>query len=100
VLNETLSGYRRLQEWRRNNPDHGESPHCSARLRRASRRRIMFNTTKLVLATATIVCSVLTAAAATRSHGANAQAANYNVIPGYDSQGQTVAVPNPDRRGR
>jgi hypothetical protein len=60
----------------------------------------MFNPTRLILVTAMIIGSPLAAAAATKDHAANDQVANYNVIPGYDSQGRTVAIPNPDRRGQ
>ncbi|MGC1779607.1 MAG: hypothetical protein WBB34_16850 [Xanthobacteraceae bacterium] len=60
----------------------------------------MFNTTKLVMVAAMVIGSTLAATAATKNRAANALAANYNVIPSYDSQGRTVGIPNPDRHGQ
>jgi hypothetical protein len=60
----------------------------------------MSNVTRLVLAAALVGSNALTATAATSPRAADNQVANYNVIPGYDSQGQTVAIQNPDRRAR
>jgi len=53
----------------------------------------MFNTTKLVLATAMVIGGTMAASAATKNRVADDQVANYSVIPGYDSQGQTVGIP-------
>jgi hypothetical protein len=60
----------------------------------------MFNTTKLAVAAVMIAGATISATAAAKMRPANDQASGYDVIPGYDSQGRTVSIPNPDRRGR
>jgi hypothetical protein len=53
----------------------------------------------MLLSAAFVLGALLSAAGATRSIvvAANAAAASADVIPGYDKDGQTVDVPNPDR---
>ena len=59
----------------------------------------MFTQTKIALAAALVLGASFPASAATKTFVANAaQAAANDVIPGYGSNGATVAVPNPDRR--
>jgi hypothetical protein len=59
----------------------------------------MFTKSKIVLAFALVLGATLSASAATRtSVVSNAQTAAYDAIPGYGSDGATVAIPNPDRR--
>jgi hypothetical protein len=59
----------------------------------------MFTKSKIVLAFALVLGATLSASAATRtSVASNTQAAAYDAIPGYGSDGATVAIPNPDRR--
>ncbi|MFZ0424491.1 MAG: hypothetical protein WAL80_16570 [Xanthobacteraceae bacterium] len=60
----------------------------------------MFNTAKFAIAAAIVLGATFSVSAATGNHVANVQTANNNVIPGYDSQGRTVSIPNPDRRGQ
>ena len=59
----------------------------------------MFTPTKFALAVALVLGATFSASAATKTSVANAgQVAGYDVIPGYGSNGATVAIPNPDRR--
>jgi hypothetical protein len=60
----------------------------------------MFNTTRLALAAVMVLGAAFSATADAKTRAANDQATSYDVIPGYDSQGRTVSIPNPDRRGR
>ena len=53
---------------------------------------------KVALALALLLSATLSASAATMAKASRAQSAVYDTIPGYDSNGQTVAIPNPDRR--
>ena len=62
----------------------------------------MFSTAKFALAAALVLAATLSASAATKAHAmqggqAAAQAAGYDVIPGYGKDGGRVAVPNPNR---
>lgn len=60
----------------------------------------MFTKTKMALAAAIVLGTAFSASAATDARGTQSnQAAAYNVIPGYDSQGNTVAIPDPDQSG-
>lgn len=57
--------------------------------------------TKLALSTLGIVAMLTSPALAQKPHHivrAN-QSAVYNVIPGYDQDGRTVGIPNPDQYG-
>ncbi len=57
--------------------------------------------TKLVLSALGIVAMLTSPALAQKPHRvvpAN-QSAVYNVIPGYDQDGRTVAIPDPDQYG-
>jgi hypothetical protein len=58
----------------------------------------MLTKTKLALAAALVLSATLSASAATKSHVARVdQAATYDAIPGYNRDGNTVAIPNPER---
>jgi hypothetical protein len=59
----------------------------------------MFTKTKIALSAALVLGTAVTAFAAAKPHaaGANAMAA-YNVIPGYNHDGSTVAIPDPNQR--
>lgn len=53
---------------------------------------------KIALALAVVLGTAHAASAATNARAVTApQAAAYDVIPGYDGSGTTVAIPNPDR---
>jgi hypothetical protein len=58
----------------------------------------MFNKSGIVLSTAIALGTVLATLAATQSRAvaANSTGAT-NSIPGYDKDGRTVPIPNPDR---
>jgi predicted lipoprotein len=59
----------------------------------------MFTQTKIALAVVLVLGTAFSASAATKTPAAsNAQVAAYEVMPGYGSDGATVAIPNPDRR--
>ena len=59
----------------------------------------MLPKTKMVLSFAIVLSTALSASAATAARVTQAnQAATYNMIPGYDSHGATVPIPNPDQR--
>jgi hypothetical protein len=54
--------------------------------------------TKLAFAAALVLSATLSASAATKPRVAYAdQAATYDAIPGYDKDGNTVGIPNPER---
>jgi len=58
----------------------------------------MSTAAKIALSVAIVVSSVIAASAATRHRATrDNQSAAYNVIPGYDKNGQTVGVPDPDQ---
>jgi hypothetical protein len=60
----------------------------------------MLTKTKLALAAALVLSATLSASAATKprvAHGDQAAAATYDAIPGYDKDGNTVGIPNPER---
>jgi uncharacterized protein involved in copper resistance len=59
----------------------------------------MLTKTKLALAAALVLSATLSASAATKPRVvAHAdQAATYDAIPGYDKDGNTVGIPNPER---
>jgi hypothetical protein len=51
-----------------------------------------------LLSAAFVLGTLLSASGAIKATGIAGNAAeSYNVIPGYDKDGQIVAVPNPDR---
>jgi len=53
---------------------------------------------KIALSVAIVVSSVIAASAATKHRATrDNQSAAYNVIPGYDKNGQTVGLPDPDQ---
>jgi hypothetical protein len=57
----------------------------------------MFTKSKLALAAAIVLGATLSASAATKPRVSHTdQAAAYNVIPGYDKDGNTVGIPNPE----
>jgi hypothetical protein len=58
----------------------------------------MLTKTKFVLAAAIVLSAPLAASATTNARVTDDQVAAYNTIPGYDSNGQTVGIPNPDRQ--
>jgi hypothetical protein len=58
----------------------------------------MFNKIGTVLSTAIFLSTVLATLSATQSTAAAANSAGAtSVIPGYDKNGRTVPIPNPDR---
>jgi hypothetical protein len=58
----------------------------------------MLSKIKLALAAALVLSTTLSASAATKPRVAPAdQAATYDAIPGYDKDGNTVSIPNPER---
>jgi hypothetical protein len=59
----------------------------------------MLTKTKLALAAALVLSATLSASAATKPRVvAHAdQTATYDAIPGYDKDGNTVGIPNPER---
>ena len=58
----------------------------------------MLTKTKLALAAAVVLSATLSASAATKPRVSHAdQAAAYDAIPGYDKDGNTVGIPNPER---
>jgi len=58
----------------------------------------MLTKTKLALAAVVVLSATLSASAATKPRVAHAdQAATYDAIPGYNRDGNTVAIPNPER---
>jgi hypothetical protein len=59
----------------------------------------MFNTTGFALAVIMALGAAFPATVEAKMRAANDRAASYDMIPGYDSQGRTVSIPNPDRRG-
>jgi hypothetical protein len=53
---------------------------------------------KIALSVAIVVSSAIAASAATKHRATRAnQSATHNVIPGYDKNGQTVSVSDPDQ---
>ena len=57
----------------------------------------MFATTKIALSAAILINTALAASAATKHRATDDnQSAAHNVIPGYDKNGQTVGVPDPE----
>jgi hypothetical protein len=59
----------------------------------------MFTKTKIALAAAIVLSAAFSASAATNARVAPSNQTAYNEIPGYDSQGNTVAIPDPDQSG-
>jgi len=59
----------------------------------------MFNTTRFALAAIMVLGATFSALAEAKMRAANDRAASYDAIPGYNSQGRTVSIPNPDRHG-
>ena len=58
----------------------------------------MFVATKIALSAAILVNTALAAWAATKHRATHDnQLVAHNVIPGYDKNGQTVGVPDPDQ---
>jgi hypothetical protein len=58
----------------------------------------MFAVTKIALAVIILVNTALAASAASKHRATHDnQSAAHNVIPGYDKDGQTVGVPDPDQ---
>jgi len=58
----------------------------------------MFAATKIALSAAILVNTALAASAATRHRATHDnRSAIHNVIPGYDKNGQTVGVPDPEQ---
>jgi hypothetical protein len=60
----------------------------------------MFTKTKMALAAAIVLSTAFSASAATNARVTQSNETAYNVIPGYDSQGNTVAIPDPDQSQR
>jgi hypothetical protein len=59
-----------------------------------------FAKTKIALAAAIVLGTAFAASAATKSRVANDnQSAAYNVIPGYDKDGRTVGIADPNQAG-
>jgi hypothetical protein len=59
----------------------------------------MFTKTKIALAAAMVLSTALSASAATKARVTqDNQVATYDTMPGYDSTGATVAIPDPDRQ--
>jgi hypothetical protein len=59
----------------------------------------MLTKTKIALAATIVLASAFSASAATKARVTQEnQVATYDAIPGYDSSGATVAVPDPDRQ--
>jgi hypothetical protein len=58
----------------------------------------MFGKTKIALSVAIVLSSAIAASAATEHRAAhdNGSAAS-NMIPGYDQDGHTVGIPDPDK---
>lgn len=60
----------------------------------------MFTKTKIVLSAAVVLGMAFSASAATKPRVTDVSgAAAFTVIPGYDKDGRTVGVPNPDQFG-
>jgi hypothetical protein len=60
----------------------------------------MFTKTKIALSAAIVLGAAFSASAATKPAVTQvSQAAAYDMIPGYDRDGHTVGIPNPDRFG-
>ncbi len=58
----------------------------------------MLTKTKLAFAAALVLSATLSASAATKPRVAQAdQTATYDAIPGYNKDGNTVGIPNPER---
>ena len=58
----------------------------------------MFAATKIALAATILVNTAFAASAATKHRATrDNQSAAHNAIPGYDKNGQTMAVPDPDQ---
>jgi hypothetical protein len=58
----------------------------------------MFAATKIALAVTILVNGTLAASAATKHRATHDNhSAAHNVIPGYDKNGETVGVPDPDQ---
>ena len=62
----------------------------------------MSGKTKIALLSAAVVLSTAFAASAATKTGVTqaSQSAAYNMIPGYDKDGRTVGIPDPDRSAR
>lgn len=58
----------------------------------------MFSMTKIALAAAIVLSTAFAASAATKPQAVGMLTGN-DVIPGYDKDGRTVAIPNPDLFG-
>ena len=57
----------------------------------------MLTPARIALSAAIVLSTAFSASAATKAHVTRGdRAAMSNVIPGYDHDGNTVAVPNPD----
>jgi len=57
----------------------------------------MFTPARIALSAAIVLSTAFPAAAATKAHVTRVdRAAASNVIPGYDKDGNTVALPDPD----
>ena len=60
----------------------------------------MFTQTKIALAVALVLGTAFAASAATKPRVADDnQSAAYNVIPGYDKDGRTVGIADPNEAG-
>jgi hypothetical protein len=58
----------------------------------------MLTRTKVALAAMIIIGTAVSASAATKSQATrDDQSSSSNVIPGYDQNGSTVGIPNPDQ---
>ena len=58
----------------------------------------MFTKTKIALAAAIVLSTAFSASAATKPRVSHVdRSAIYNVIPGYDKDGGTVGIPDPDQ---
>jgi len=60
----------------------------------------MFSKTKIALSAAIVLSSAFTASAATKPRVTqDNRPAVYDMIPGYDKDGRTIGIPNPDLFG-
>jgi hypothetical protein len=58
----------------------------------------MFSKTKIALSVAIVLGTAIAASAATEHQAAHDNgSATYNMIPGYDKDGRTVGIPDPDK---
>jgi hypothetical protein len=60
----------------------------------------MLTKTKFVIAAAIVLSAPVAASATTNARVTGDQVVAYNTIPGYDGNGQTVDIPNPDRQSQ